>query len=46
MNRRSVGLIVFGALLTAFAWHSATHAIDFPVYHRAATQVLSGDFEL
>jgi Glycosyltransferase family 87 len=46
VNRRSVGLVVLGALLTAFAWHSATHAIDFPVYHRAATQLLSGDFEL
>jgi alpha-1,2-mannosyltransferase len=40
------GLVVLGALLAALAWHSATHAIDFPVYHRAATQVLAGDYEL
>lgn len=46
MSRGRVGLVVLAALLAALAWHSATHAIDFPVYHHAAAQVLGGDYEL
>jgi hypothetical protein len=38
--------VLFAMLLAAFAWHSATHAIDFPVYYQAASQVLQGDYNL
>lgn len=34
------------ALLAAFGWHCATHAIDFPLYHAAGAKVLAGDFAL
>jgi alpha-1,2-mannosyltransferase len=33
-------------LLIALARESAIHSIDFPVYHRAARQIISGNFEL
>jgi hypothetical protein len=33
-------------LLAILAWQSATRSIDFPVYHRAAAQVLAGDYNL
>jgi Glycosyltransferase family 87 len=33
-------------LLVALARESALHSIDFPVYHRAARQVISGSFTL
>lgn len=46
MQRRLVLSLALGALLAAFAWHCATHSVDFPIYHRAATQILNGDFEL
>jgi alpha-1,2-mannosyltransferase len=35
-----------GAILVALAWYSATHAVDFPVYHRAGAAILSGSPEL
>ena len=34
------------ALLVALARESTVHSIDFPVYHRAARQVMSGSFAL
>ena len=36
-----------GVLLSlAFALYCAAHSIDFPVYYRAATQVVHGDYEI
>jgi hypothetical protein len=46
LNLRRAGLSLFAVLLLAFAWHSATHAIDFPVYYRAGSQILHGDYNL
>ena len=40
------GLAVFLVLLVVLARESARHSIDFPVYHRAARQILAGHFEL
>jgi alpha-1,2-mannosyltransferase len=36
-----------GVLLSlAFALYCAAHSIDFPVYYRAATQIIHGDYEI
>jgi hypothetical protein len=40
------GAIALTALVLAFGWNAATHAVDFPIYHHAGAQVLRGDFEL
>jgi len=40
------GLAVFVLLLVVLARESARHSIDFPVYHRAARQILAGNFQL
>jgi Glycosyltransferase family 87 len=39
------GLVVLAILLALLAREAATRSIDFPVYHRAARQVLAGQFE-
>lgn len=39
-----VGLLV--VLLLVLGWQAATRSVDFPVYHRIATQILAGDYEL
>jgi alpha-1,2-mannosyltransferase len=39
-------LIVLAVVLLALAWYSSTRPIDFLVYHRAATQILGGDYEI
>src|SRR5262245_12847976 len=41
-----VGLIVLAILFVGLAWYSSTRPIDFQIYHRVATQVLHGDYEL
>ena len=46
MNLRRVGAIVLAVLVIAFGWNAATHAVDFPIYHQAGAQILSGDFAL
>jgi alpha-1,2-mannosyltransferase len=33
-------------MLLGFGVYCATHSVDFPVYHRAATQVARGDYEI
>jgi hypothetical protein len=43
---RRAGSIVLLALLALLARESAIHSIDFPVYHRAARQIMAGDYEL
>jgi alpha-1,2-mannosyltransferase len=40
------GLTVLCILLVLLAREAATRSIDFPVYHRAARQVLAGHYEL
>ena len=40
------GMVLLLVFLALLARESALHSIDFPVYHRAAQQVLSGDFTL
>jgi hypothetical protein len=37
---------VLALLLAGFAWHCATHAVDFPIYHRVGQQILAGNVEL
>jgi hypothetical protein len=44
--RTRLGLAVLGILIVALARESATHSVDFPIYHRVGRQVLQGDFEL
>jgi hypothetical protein len=39
-------LLVLVVLFLGLAWYSSTRPIDFQIYHRVATQVLDGDFEL
>ena len=34
------------ALLVLLARESALHSIDFPVYHRAARQIIAGNYDL
>src|ERR1700750_2691790 len=41
-----VGAAVLLALLILLAREAARHSIDFPVYHRAARQILAGNYEL
>jgi Glycosyltransferase family 87 len=41
-----VGLAVLFILLGLLAREAATRSIDFPVYHRAARQVIAGHYEL
>lgn len=41
-----VATIVVFIALVALAQQAARHSIDFPVYHRAAQQVLAGNYEL
>jgi Glycosyltransferase family 87 len=41
-----IAAAVLLALLVLLAREAATHSIDFPVYHRAARQVLDGNYEL
>lgn len=36
----------FVAIVLVFGVYCATHSVDFPVYHRVARQVLSGNYEL
>jgi Glycosyltransferase family 87 len=43
---KRLGIVVFGVALLALAWESATHSVDFPIYHRVATQILQGNYEL
>ena len=43
---RRLGLAVLGILLVALARESATHSVDFPIYHRVGRQILQGDYEL
>ena len=40
-----VGLAVVFILLALLAREAATRSIDFPVYHRAARQVIAGHYE-
>jgi len=39
------GLALLFILLVLLAREAATHSIDFPVYHRAARQVIAGHYE-
>lgn len=41
-----VAAVLLLLLLVLLARESATHSIDFPVYHRTARQVMAGDYEL
>jgi hypothetical protein len=41
-----VRLAAAGLVVLAFGLVCATHSVDFPVYHRAAVQLLHGDYEL
>ena len=41
-----LGIVAFGLLVAALAWDSATHSVDFPIYHRVARQIMQGDYEL
>lgn len=43
---KALGLVALGVALLALAWDSATHSVDFPIYHRIATQILEGNYEL
>jgi hypothetical protein len=43
---RVAGITLVVLLLALLGRESAIHSIDFPVYHRAARQLLSGHFEL
>jgi hypothetical protein len=36
---------LLGGLVLALGWQAAMRSVDFPVYHKAAVQVLHGDFE-
>ena len=40
------GMAVLFVLLVLLAREAATHSIDFPVYHRAARNVIAGHYEL
>jgi hypothetical protein len=40
-----VGLAVLFILLVLLGREAATHSVDFPVYHRAARQVITRDYE-
>ena len=40
-----VGLAVLFILLVLLGREAATHSVDFPVYHRAARQVIAGNYE-
>jgi hypothetical protein len=39
-------VVAFAAVVLGFGVYCATHSVDFPVYHRVARQVLSGNYEL
>src|SRR4051794_35844972 len=39
-------LLAGGLILLAFGVVCATHSVDFPVYHRAAVEMLHGNYEL
>lgn len=43
---RRTGLALLAVLVLPLAWYSATHSIDFPMYHRAAVKVLHGNYDL
>jgi hypothetical protein len=43
---RRIGLVGLILLLAALANESARHSIDFPVYHRAARQIMAGNYAL
>jgi Glycosyltransferase family 87 len=44
LQRAGVGVLI--VLVILLARESTIHSIDFPVYHRAARQVLAGNYEL
>ena len=39
-------LAALAVLFLGLAWYSSTRTVDFQIYHRVATQVLHGDYEL
>ncbi len=39
-------LIVGLGGLGALGWQASTRSVDFPIYHRVASQVLAGDYEI
>ncbi len=43
---QKAGLVALAILFVGLAWYSSTRPIDFQIYHRVATQVLHGDYEL
>jgi hypothetical protein len=43
---RRAGLACLTVVVLPLAWYSATHSIDFPMYHRAAVKVLHGNYDL
>src|SRR6476620_5938274 len=43
---RDRAVLGFAAMLVAFGVYCATHSVDFPVYHQAATQIARGDYEI
>jgi hypothetical protein len=41
-----LGAAALAVLFLAFGWLCATRSVDFPIYHRIATQILAGNYEL
>jgi hypothetical protein len=41
-----IAVAAFAAMVLAFGVYSATHSVDFPVYHRVAAQIVHGDYEI
>ncbi len=51
MSHRAVWIergaaVLLAILIALLAREAATHSIDFPVYHRAARQIIEGNYEL
>ena len=42
----ALGFVLLTVLVAVLAWQASTRSVDFPVYHRVARQVLSGNFQV
>lgn len=44
--RQRAGVLAPAVLIAMLAWQASTRSVDFPIYHRIASQILAGDYEL
>ena len=43
---KAIGLVILVLAMGMLAWRASNDSVDFPIYHYAGRQILSGDYEL